>query len=71
METFLYEEFPEPHLIGGIENPTVIEVESQESELIHGVRHFNCVEVTKALLGIRRFWVFTPYQLYRYLHVTG
>lgn len=28
---------------------------------------FNCVEVVKALLGIKKFWIFTPYQLYRYL----
>lgn len=28
---------------------------------------FNCVEVIKALLGIRAFWVWTPYQLYKYL----
>ena len=28
---------------------------------------FNCVEVVKALLGIRRFWIWTPYQLYQYL----
>ena len=26
---------------------------------------FNCVEVVKSLLGIRAFWVWTPYQLYK------
>lgn len=28
---------------------------------------FNCVEVAKAVLGIRRPFIFTPYQLYRHL----
>ena len=28
---------------------------------------FNCVEVCKSLLGIRAFWLWTPYQLYRRL----
>ena len=28
---------------------------------------FNCVEQVKALLGIKAFWLWTPYQLYRYL----
>jgi hypothetical protein len=28
---------------------------------------FNCVEVCKAVLGIRSFWVWTPYQLYKRL----
>ena len=27
----------------------------------------NCVEIVKSLLGIRAFWVWTPYQLYKYL----
>lgn len=29
--------------------------------------YFNCVEVVKSLLGIKRFFIWTPYQLYRYL----
>lgn len=28
---------------------------------------FTCVEVTKALLGIKSWWVLTPWQLYKYL----
>lgn len=27
----------------------------------------NCVEVVKGLLGIRSFWTWTPFQLYKYL----
>ena len=29
-----------------------------------------CVEAIKGILGIRRFWLFTPWQLYRYLDRT-
>lgn len=33
----------------------------------HTLNVFNCVEQVKSLLGIRAFWVWTPYQLYRRL----
>lgn len=28
---------------------------------------FNCVEVVKSLIGMKSFWTFTPYQLYKKL----
>lgn len=28
----------------------------------------SCVDVCKGVLGIRRVWIWTPYQLYRYLN---
>lgn len=28
---------------------------------------FNCVEVVKSFMGLKSFFIFTPYQLYRYL----
>jgi len=28
---------------------------------------FNCVEVVKSLIGLKSFWTFTPYQLYKEL----
>ena len=28
---------------------------------------FNCVEVCKSVIGVRAFWVWTPYQLYKHL----
>lgn len=31
------------------------------------LRPFTCVEVVKRVLGIKRWTIFTPYQLYRYL----
>lgn len=34
-----------------------------------GFNWFNCVEVVKSLLGIKDFWIWTPYQLYK--HLTG
>jgi len=33
----------------------------------HTLCVFNCVEVVKSVLGIRAFWCFTPYQLYKRL----
>ena len=32
---------------------------------------FTCVETVKRLLGIRARWVWTPWQLYRFLSATG
>ena len=34
----------------------------------HTLCVFNCVEQVKALLGIRAFWIWTPYQLYKRLN---
>lgn len=28
----------------------------------------SCVDVCKGALGLRQFWIWTPYQLYRYLY---
>ncbi len=33
----------------------------------HTLCVFNCVEVVKSLLGVRDFWCWTPYQLYKRL----
>lgn len=30
-----------------------------------GICHFNCVEVVKALIGVKGFFIFTPHQLYK------
>ena len=34
----------------------------------HLLQPFTCVEQCKAYLGIRKWWVLTPNQLYRYIH---
>lgn len=31
------------------------------------IAHLNCVEMVKLVLGIKKFWIFTPYQLYKYI----
>jgi hypothetical protein len=33
----------------------------------HTLCVFNCVEVVKSLIGVRAFWCWTPYQLYKRL----
>ena len=37
----------------------------------HTLCIFNCVEVVKSLLGMRAFWIWTPYQLYKRLKKGG
>lgn len=32
---------------------------------------YNCVEEVKRVLGLHKRWIFTPYQLYRYLENTA
>lgn len=31
----------------------------------------SCVEIAKAFLGINKFWLRTPWQLYQYIHARG
>ena len=60
------------------EYPTVRDLAGKDAHIVPVVydiekRHrghfclFNCVEVVKAVLGIREPFILTPYQLYRYL----
>ena len=48
--------------------PVLAEIKEKER---HTVCVFNCVEVVKSLLGIRDFWLWTPYQLYKHLKKGG
>lgn len=66
--TYLVEEYPDPlMLFEG--NSTIIPVEIQTKDRYRGTLClFNCVEVCKAVLGIRAPFVLTPYQLYRYCY---
>lgn len=67
VSTHLIEEYPDPlMLFDG--NSTIIPVEIEDKDRYRGTLClFNCVEVCKAVLGIRKTFIFTPYQLYRYL----
>lgn len=38
---------------------------------LHIFRPFTCVETVKHFLGISNPWIFTPYQLYKYLKKKG
>jgi len=46
--------------------PTVDVFEVQpEGEHVHSI--FSCVELTKRMLGINKWWIITPYQLHKYI----
>lgn len=45
----------------------VPEVQVNHCELFRVPGPFNCVEVVKALLGVRNPFIITPFQLYRYV----
>lgn len=66
-ELLLVDQYPHPRLF--VENGAVIlPVKAYiKNEARWAFCVFNCVEVVKALLGIKSFWVFTPWQLYKYL----
>lgn len=64
------------HLVS--EFPTIRDLAGKDAHIVPVVydikmRHrghlclFNCVEVVKAVLGIKKPFIFTPYQLYRFL----
>jgi len=44
---------------------SVLAEKSERAGLLPGI--INCVGFTKRVLGIRRFWIVTPLQLYNYL----
>lgn len=67
VSTYLIEDYPDPLMLFDT-NSTIIPVEIQTKDRYRGTLClFNCVEVCKAVLGIRRSFIITPYQLYRYL----
>lgn len=65
---YLVEEYPTIHdLVGG--EAIVLRVKREIKDRYRGTLClFNCVEVVKAVLGIRKTFIFTPKQLYRYLY---
>jgi hypothetical protein len=60
--------YPHPRLYAGgdaIILPVKAKIDTLRFRGTLGV--FNCVEVVKGLLGIKEFWIWTPYQLYKHL----
>ena len=67
VHTHLVEDFPTIADLAGPES-TYISVSPTESKGFRGhLCLFTCVEVAKAYLGIKKPFIFTPQQLYRYL----
>lgn len=68
VSTYLIEDYPDPLMLFDT-NSTIIPVEIQTKDRYRGTLClFNCVEVCKAMLGIKKTFVITPKQLYRYCH---
>lgn len=54
-------------LLSGDPSIKVIRVELEEEQGFNLPLPFNCVETVKRIIGVRKWWVVTPHQLYRYL----
>ena len=66
VQSYLIEDFATPYDF--VAGATVIECE-KSPKLSRGLFcHLNCVEVVKAVLGINKPFIFTPYQLYRWIY---
>ena len=68
VSTYLIEDYPDPLMLFDT-NSTIIPVEIQTKDRYRGTLClFNCVEVCKAMLGIKKTFILTPHQLYRYCY---
>ena len=59
-----------PHVTDLLAEPSLVlpyETNPDYDKIRGHICWFNCVEVVKSFLGIRKPFIFTPYQLYRYL----
>ena len=66
-ELLCVEQYPHPRLFAG-DGVIILPVRAITKDVPRWTFCvFNCVEVIKAILGIRAFWVWTPWQLYKYL----
>lgn len=67
VRTFLVSDYPTIRCLAG-KDAHIIPVEYNIKERHRGhICLFNCVEVVKAVLGIKKPFIYTPYQLYRFL----
>ena len=64
----LVDDYPHPRCYTG-EDAVIVPVKSTIDAKTNRwtLCMFNCVEVVKSLIGIRSFWTFTPYQLFKLL----
>lgn len=64
----LVDNYPHPRLYSG-EDAVIVPIRTKIDKMNnrHTLCVFNCVEVVKSLLGIKSFWTWTPYQLYKKL----
>jgi len=61
------EDYPHPRQYAGV-NAVIVPVRAYISDKPRwGLCFFTCVEVVKSVLGIKDFWIMTPWQLYKYL----
>lgn len=68
VRTFLVEDYPTIRHLAG-ENANIIAVDYYIGDRYRGhLCLFNCVEVAKAVLGIRKPFLLTPNQLFRWCH---
>lgn len=68
VRSFLVSDYPDISDLAG-EGAYVVKVDYNIGKAHRGYFcHYNCVETVKAVLGIRKPFLITPYQLYRYLY---
>ncbi len=61
------EDYPHPRQYAG-DKAVIVPVRAYiDPKPRWGLCFFTCTEVVKSLLGIKSFWTFTPFQLYKYL----
>jgi len=68
IETVLVDDYPHPRSYtcdDAVIVPVKVTIDTNKQRWTFCV--FNCVEVVKSLLGIRSFWTWTPYQLFKKL----
>lgn len=60
-------QWPHPRLYAGLDSVVLKVTAKITSKPRWTLCVFNCVEVVKSLLGIKSFWTWTPWQLYKHL----
>jgi hypothetical protein len=48
-------------------NYQVVATKTKAIKILAPLSLYTCVEGVKRILGVHNFWIFTPYQLYKYL----